>query len=246
MNERFAEIVAKQWRPGDSIWVHDYQLLLVPGMLRRRLPDARIGFFLHIPFPSSEVLRSLPHRERVLAGMLGADLVGFHTAAYARHFASSGLRVLGIASSVDRLRFGRPRGAPRHVPDGRGRGRFRGDCGGTDASSRKRECCAASRRRSSSSASTASTTPRASRADCSPTSGCCRESPRAPRQGALRAGGRAVAAGRGRLSGLPPRGGRADRPHPRAPSRRRTGCPSTGCTGASRASRWWRSTAPPT
>jgi trehalose 6-phosphate synthase/phosphatase len=105
VNERFAEIVASQWQPGDVIWVHDYQLLLVPGMLRRRLPDARIGFFLHIPFPSSEVFRSLPNRERILAGMLGADLVGFHTAAYARHFASSVLRVLGVASAVDRLRF---------------------------------------------------------------------------------------------------------------------------------------------
>ncbi len=81
VNERFAEIVAREWRPGDSIWVHDYQLLLGPGMLRRLLPDARIGFFLHIPFPSSEVFRSLPDREDVLAGMLGADLIGFHTAA---------------------------------------------------------------------------------------------------------------------------------------------------------------------
>ena len=105
VNERFAEITAKAWRPGDSIWVHDYQLLLVPGMLRRRLPDARIGFFLHIPFPSSEVFRALPNRERILTGMLGADLVGFHTAAYARHFAASVLRVLGVASTVDRLRF---------------------------------------------------------------------------------------------------------------------------------------------
>jgi trehalose 6-phosphate synthase/phosphatase len=105
VNEKFADVVAGQWRRGDVVWVHDYQLLMLPGLLRRRLPDARIGFFLHIPFPSSEVFRALPNRERILAGMLGADLVGFHTAAYARHFQSSVLRALGVASSVDRLRF---------------------------------------------------------------------------------------------------------------------------------------------
>ncbi|RIL06364.1 MAG: bifunctional alpha,alpha-trehalose-phosphate synthase (UDP-forming)/trehalose-phosphatase [Proteobacteria bacterium] len=105
VNERFADAVAAEWTPGDTIWVHDYQLLLVPGMLRERLPDARIGFFLHIPFPSSEIFRCLPERERILRGMLGADLIGFHTAAYARHFGSSVLRILGVAPRVDRVRF---------------------------------------------------------------------------------------------------------------------------------------------
>jgi trehalose 6-phosphate synthase/phosphatase len=103
VNERFADAVVEQHRPGDLIWVHDFQLLLVPELIRRRLPDARIGFFLHIPFPSSEVFRTLPHRERLLEGMLGADLVGFHTAAYLRHFATSALRVLGASSEVDRI-----------------------------------------------------------------------------------------------------------------------------------------------
>lgn len=103
VNHRFADAVASAYAPGDTIWVHDYQLLLLPGLLRERLPEARIGFFLHIPFPSSELFRTLPSREAILEGMLGADLVGFHTAAYGRHFAASVLRILGIAASVDRI-----------------------------------------------------------------------------------------------------------------------------------------------
>jgi trehalose 6-phosphate synthase/phosphatase len=102
-NERFAEVVAASWRPGDLIWVHDYQLLLLPELLRRRLPEARIGLFLHIPFPSSEVFRALPRRAEILEGMLGADLIGFHTAPYLRHFASTVLRILGAPTDVDAL-----------------------------------------------------------------------------------------------------------------------------------------------
>ena len=95
VNERFADAVAAQYRPGDVIWVHDYQLMLVPEALRRRLPDARIGFFLHIPFPSSDVFATLPQRERILRGLLGADLIGFHTARDSAHFALSLGRILG-------------------------------------------------------------------------------------------------------------------------------------------------------
>jgi trehalose 6-phosphate synthase/phosphatase len=105
VNERFADAVAACDRPGDLVWVHDYQLTLVPKLLRARPPEARIGFFLHIPFPASGVFRILPVRERLLEGLLGADLVGFHTAAYMRHFAPSRLRILGIAADVDRVRF---------------------------------------------------------------------------------------------------------------------------------------------
>jgi trehalose 6-phosphate synthase/phosphatase len=103
INERFAETVAAHYRPGDLVWVHDYQLMRVPALLRQRVPDARIGFFLHVPFPSSELFRILPGRERLLEGLLGADLIGFHTAAYMRHFASSALRVLGVGTDLDRL-----------------------------------------------------------------------------------------------------------------------------------------------
>jgi trehalose 6-phosphate synthase/phosphatase len=109
VNARFAEAVVARYQPGDLVWVHDYQLMLVPAMVRERLPDARIGFFLHIPFPSSEIFRLLPHRERILEGLLGADLIGFHAAPFVRHFASAALRLLMTPTEVDRIRWrGRP------------------------------------------------------------------------------------------------------------------------------------------
>ncbi len=95
VNERFAEVVAERTRPGDRIWIHDYQLMLLPSMLRQRIPKARIGFFLHIPFPSSEVFRVLPVAEAILKGLLGSDLIGLHTYDYARHLATSYRRILG-------------------------------------------------------------------------------------------------------------------------------------------------------
>jgi trehalose 6-phosphate synthase/phosphatase len=105
VNERFAEIVAQHYQPGDMIWVHDYQLLLLPGLLRQRLPDARIGFFLHIPFPSEELFRTLPERDQLLRGLLGADLVGFHTPTYLRHFAASLTQILGLTVEIDRVQL---------------------------------------------------------------------------------------------------------------------------------------------
>jgi trehalose 6-phosphate synthase/phosphatase len=104
-NQRFADAVAEHHRPGDLVWVHDYQLMRVPALLRQRIPDARIGFFLHIPFPSSEMFRTLPERERLLEGVLGADLVGFHTASYLRHFGTSLLRLLGVTTEVSWVRW---------------------------------------------------------------------------------------------------------------------------------------------
>jgi trehalose 6-phosphate synthase/phosphatase len=104
VNEKFAEMVAAHYQEGDIVWVHDYQLCLVPALLRQRLPTARIGYFLHIPFPASEVLRTLPWREQILEGLLGADLIGFHTFTYRSHFASAALRILGIGTSGDRIR----------------------------------------------------------------------------------------------------------------------------------------------
>ena len=105
-NARFADAVVREFRPGDRIWIHDYQLMLVPGLVRARLPDAPIGFFLHIPLPSSEVFRALPWRRQLLEGMLGADLIGFHTYAYMRHFIASLLHVSGIEAEIDRVRVG--------------------------------------------------------------------------------------------------------------------------------------------
>ena len=101
---------AREYRPGDTIWVHDYQLMLLPALLRERLPDARIGFFLHIPFPSSEVFRMLPWRREILHGLLGADLVGFHTFAYLRHFVASLLHVDGVEADDRPGARRRPRG----------------------------------------------------------------------------------------------------------------------------------------
>jgi trehalose 6-phosphate synthase/phosphatase len=103
VNARFADAIAAHYRPGDLIWVHDFHLLLLPALLRERLPMARIGFFLHVPFPSSEVFRVLPWREQLLRGLLGADLIGFHTLGYLRHFAAALLRVLGLEVDIDRL-----------------------------------------------------------------------------------------------------------------------------------------------
>ncbi len=100
VNERFADLVVRHYQPGDTIWVHDYQLMLVPGLLRERLPEARIGYFHHIPFPASEIFRTLPHREPLLRGLLGADLVGFHTPGYARHFSESLLQLLGMETDM--------------------------------------------------------------------------------------------------------------------------------------------------
>ena len=104
VNEKYARVVAEHYRPGDLVWIHDYQLLMVPSILRRLAGnDVRIGFFLHVPFPSSEVFSVLPQREEVLEGLLGADLIGFHTASYMRHFMTSVRRVLGYEPNVDRI-----------------------------------------------------------------------------------------------------------------------------------------------
>lgn len=109
VNALFADAIVDAYQPGDRVWVHDYHLMLLPTMLRERLPEARIGFFLHIPFPSSEVYRILPHKEEVLAGLLGANLIGLHTYDYARHLISSFRRVLGVEFDDSGVRADDPR-----------------------------------------------------------------------------------------------------------------------------------------
>jgi trehalose 6-phosphate synthase/phosphatase len=101
INERFADETAARYQPGDLIWVHDYHLMLVPAMLRLRLPDARIGFFLHIPFPAPEVFKILAWRRPLLDGMLGADLIGFHTYGYVQHFAAAVADLTGVEAEDD-------------------------------------------------------------------------------------------------------------------------------------------------
>jgi trehalose 6-phosphate synthase/phosphatase len=103
VNRQFADEVIKVARPDDIFWVHDYQLMLVPEMLREEFPEATIGFFLHIPFPSYELYRSLPWRHEILCGLLGADLIGFHTYDYARHFLSSVKRLRGHNHTLGRI-----------------------------------------------------------------------------------------------------------------------------------------------
>ena len=98
VNQKFCDEVVKHAKPDDTIWVHDYQLLLLPSMLREKVPDCTIGYFQHIPFPSYEVFRLLPWRKELLEGMLGSDLVGFHTYDDMRHFLSSVNRLIGYGS----------------------------------------------------------------------------------------------------------------------------------------------------
>ena len=100
VNARYADAVAANYRPGDVIWVHDYQLLRVPALLRERLPDARIGFFLHIPFPNPEIFFTLPTRHRLVEGMLGADLIGFHTRRYHGHFRAALRRLFSLEADA--------------------------------------------------------------------------------------------------------------------------------------------------
>jgi trehalose 6-phosphate synthase len=86
VNQRFAEAVAEIAAPGAVVWIQDYQLQLMPAALRKLRPDLRIGFFLHIPFPPTELFQQLPWRKEIVEGLLGADLVGFHTAGGVRNF----------------------------------------------------------------------------------------------------------------------------------------------------------------
>lgn len=111
VNERFADAIAGTVAPGDTIWVHDYHLMLLPQLLRERLPDAAIGYFHHIPFPSFEVYRLLPRAwgQALLRGLMGADLVAFHTYDYTQYFLRSLLRLLGLENVRGELTVdGRP------------------------------------------------------------------------------------------------------------------------------------------
>jgi len=101
VNQAFADKIVKNWKRGDVIWVHDYHLLLVPSMIRKKLPDAKIGFFLHVAFPSSEVFRCLAVRKELLEGILGANLVGFQIKEYARHFLQTCSRLLCVEATSE-------------------------------------------------------------------------------------------------------------------------------------------------
>lgn len=108
VNRRFAEIAAAQAARGATVWVHDYQLQLVPGMLRELRPDLRIGFFNHIPFPGYEIFAQLPWRTQIIEGLLGADLIGFQRRADTTNFMRACRRSANLVT----------RGAHVHVPAG--------------------------------------------------------------------------------------------------------------------------------
>ena len=105
VNKTFADTVVGLYQDDDIIWVHDYQLMMLPQLLRQRLPKAKIGFFLHIPFPSFEIFRMLPWRREILEGLLGADLVGFHIYDYVSHFLDSIHNLLGYEATLGQITF---------------------------------------------------------------------------------------------------------------------------------------------
>ena len=101
VNQKFADVIMEIADEGDQVWVHDYHLFLVPSMLRGQAKGLKVGFFLHTPFCTSEIFRVLPDRVELLKGVLGADVIGFHTYNYLRHFRSTLLRVLGWESETE-------------------------------------------------------------------------------------------------------------------------------------------------
>ena len=105
VNERFAEAAAEVAAEGATVWVQDYQLQLVPGMLRERRPDLRIGFFLHIPYPPQELFMQLPWRSEIVDGLLGADVVGFQVPVAAQNFARLARRLVGATGNSRGLRY---------------------------------------------------------------------------------------------------------------------------------------------
>jgi len=103
VNEMFCKAAIPFIEPGDIVWVQDYQLMLLPQLLRKAIPGISIGYFHHIPFPSYELFRVLPERDELLKGLLGADLIGFHTYDYMRHFVSACERVMDLHFKLDQV-----------------------------------------------------------------------------------------------------------------------------------------------
>lgn len=108
INQLFADTILSIYQEGDVIWIHDYQLMMVPDMLRRTLPNSTIAFFLHIPFPSYEIFRLLPTewKKQIMQGLMGADLIGFHTHDYVQHFIQSAKMILQVESQFNNIFYG--------------------------------------------------------------------------------------------------------------------------------------------
>ncbi|XP_062011701.1 alpha,alpha-trehalose-phosphate synthase [UDP-forming] 1 isoform X2 [Rosa rugosa] len=100
-NQMFADVVNEHYEEGDVVWCHDYHLMFLPKCLKEYNSKMKVGWFLHTPFPSSEIHRTLPSRSELLRSVLAADLVGFHTYDYARHFVSACTRILGLEGTPE-------------------------------------------------------------------------------------------------------------------------------------------------
>ncbi len=105
VNKYFEEKISQILKPDDIVWIHDYHLMLLPSQLKEKFPDVSIGYFLHIPFPSFEIFRLLPKqwREEILKGLLGADLIGFHTHEYNQYFLRTLLRIFGLEHNLGKI-----------------------------------------------------------------------------------------------------------------------------------------------
>lgn len=118
LNQSFADKIISMYKTGDTIWIHDYHLMLAPAMIREALPQAKIGFFLHVSFPSSEVFRCFAQREHILKGILGANYVGFQTKEYARHFLQTSSRLLMTDVNEAELKYKGKVVSVKHTPVG--------------------------------------------------------------------------------------------------------------------------------
>ena len=125
VNERFARVCDCSAAPGATVWVHDYQLQLVPALLRRRRPDLRIGFFHHIPFPGYEIYAQMPWRRQVVRGLLGADLIGFQRRADAANFLRACRRAASLTTNGPTVHVPPPPGGAREP--GRAERRYHAD-----------------------------------------------------------------------------------------------------------------------
>jgi trehalose 6-phosphate synthase/phosphatase len=105
VNQIYAQIIEKYVNQEDMIWIHDHYFMLLPKLIREKFPNISIGYFQHIPFPSFEIFRLLPWRMELLEGILSADLIGFHTYDYQRHFMSCVRRLLGYETIFNRIRL---------------------------------------------------------------------------------------------------------------------------------------------
>ncbi|EFA78138.1 glycosyl transferase [Heterostelium album PN500] len=114
-NKRFASKIAEIYQPGDIVWIHGIQLLLVPKYLRELINSCLIGFFLYCPFPAVEIYRCLASRKKILQGILGSDLVAFQSYSYSRYFIQSCTRILGVAGGFDGVKYRQERIGKEHL-----------------------------------------------------------------------------------------------------------------------------------